>query len=63
MNFENIAISSPDNDRFLNFVPSVINLYFQIGKSENRLEVSFNFLFVHSFHFLFISYTHTYTNT
>ena len=26
MNFENIVISSPDNDRFLNFVPNVISL-------------------------------------
>ena len=27
MNFENIVISPPDNYIFLNFVPSVINLY------------------------------------
>ena len=27
MNFENIVISSPDNYRFLNFVPNVIYLY------------------------------------
>ena len=27
MNFENIVISPPNNYRFLNFVPSVINLY------------------------------------
>ena len=26
MNFENIVISPPDNYRFLNFVPSVIDL-------------------------------------
>ena len=27
MNFENIVISPPDNYRFLNFIPIVINLY------------------------------------
>ena len=27
MNFENIVIYPPDNYKFLNFVPSVINLY------------------------------------
>ena len=27
MNFENIVISPPDDYRFLNFVPIVINLY------------------------------------
>ena len=27
MNFENIVISHPDIDKFLNFVPNVINLY------------------------------------
>ena len=42
MNFENIVISPPDNYTFLNCVPSVINLHdLQIGKSKNRLEVSF----------------------
>ena len=42
MNFESIVISPPDDYRFLNFVPIVINLlYFQIGKSKIRLEVSF----------------------
>ena len=42
MNFENIVIFPPDNYRFFNFVSSVINfIYFQIGKSKIRLEVSF----------------------
>ena len=27
MDFENIVISPPDNDRFLNFIPIVINIY------------------------------------
>ena len=27
MNFENIVIFPPDENRFLNFVPNVINLY------------------------------------
>ena len=27
MDFENIVISPPDNYRFLNFIPIVINLY------------------------------------
>ena len=27
MNFENIIISPPDDYRFLNFVPNVIDLY------------------------------------
>ena len=27
MDFENIVISPPDNDRFWNFIPIVINLY------------------------------------
>ena len=43
MNFENIVIFPPNDNRFLNFVPNVINLYtFIIGKSTNRLELSFN---------------------
>ena len=43
MDFENIVISPPDNYRFLNFIPIVIDLYtFEIRKSENLLEVSFN---------------------
>ena len=29
MNFENIVISPPDNDRFLNFVSSVIILVYR----------------------------------
>ena len=42
MNFENIVISPPDNYRFINFVPSVyIYILSDIGKSKNRLEVSF----------------------
>ena len=27
MDFENIVISPPDNNRFLNFIPIVIDLY------------------------------------
>ena len=42
MNFENIVIFLPNDNRVLNFVPNVINLiYFHIGKSTNRPEVSF----------------------
>ena len=41
MDFEHIVIS-PDNYRFLNFFPIVINLYFEIRKCKNRLELSFN---------------------
>ena len=42
MDFENIVISPPDNYRFLNLIPIVINLYtFELRKSKNRLEVSF----------------------
>ena len=32
MNFENIVIFPPDDYRFLNFVPRVINLHFQIAE-------------------------------
>ena len=42
MNFENIVIFLPNDNRVLNFVPNVINLYtFILGKSTNRPEVSF----------------------
>ena len=41
MHFENIVISPPDNYKFLNFIPIVINIHFEIRKSKNRLEVSF----------------------
>ena len=42
MNFKNIVIFPPDNYRFLNFVPIVINLYtFREENLKNRLEVSF----------------------
>ena len=44
MDFENIVISPPDNYRFLNFIPIVINIYFEIRKSKNRLEVSFKWV-------------------
>ena len=30
MNFENIVIFTPNDNRFLNFVPNVINLYISI---------------------------------
>ena len=47
MNFDNIVISPPDNYRFLNFVPNVINFILSdIGKSRNRLEVSFNYVYL-----------------
>ena len=37
MNFENIVISPPDDYRFLNFVPSVINIYILSYKKIYKL--------------------------